>query len=100
MQSIFGTNDASIGHHRRYDRKSLQRLLERSGFIVEKIRYQNLPGIIPWWIVGKVLKRSLAASTGEGKTFDAFVPVIKFLENMVPPPVGLSLYSVCSVRRS
>ena len=100
MQAVYGENDRSIGHYRRYSKKGLGRLLEDCGFEVEVMRYQNILGLLPWWIIGSVLKRGLAVSSSEGKLFDAMVPFFAALEKIIPPPIGLSLYARCRVRLS
>ncbi len=95
LQAIYGRNDEAIGHHRRYSRAGLRALLERCGFKVLTLRYQNLPGIVPWYVTGRIRKRSQALTRGEGRLFNLAVPVIRTLESLVPPPLGLSLYAVC-----
>lgn len=97
LQYIYGVNDEAIGHYRRYNLKSLKALLERCAFSVKSICYQNLAGVIPWFIIGKILMRSLSVSGNEGKTFDTIVPFIKPIERLISPPVGLSLYCTCTV---
>lgn len=89
---IFGKNDEAIGHCRRYTKKSLRSALATAGFEVRRIRYQNMVGIIPWFIIGRLCQRSLAVAPGEGRLFDSMVPVLKWIEHIVPPPFGLSVY--------
>lgn len=95
LQIIYGANDKSIGHYRRYHMKQLTRLLESCSFKVELIRYQNIVGVLPWYFIGRVLKRSLAVNPKEGKAFDMIVPAVKLFESLIPPPFGLSLYCKC-----
>lgn len=97
LQCIFGENDRSIGHYRRYSRKSLETLLKRCSFTVKSIRYQNIAGIFLWYFIGRILKRSTAVDQGESKFINAFVPLLRALERLIPPPVGLSLCCVCTV---
>ncbi len=99
LQFIYGANDRAIGHHRRYSTKSLKMLLESCSFHVDLIRYQNFIGIIPWYIIGNILKRSLAVSSTEGSVFNHMVPLVKFVEGFFSPPIGLSLYCVCTIRK-
>lgn len=95
LQSIYGANDKSIGHYRRYYLKPLKELLERCSFKVELIRYQNIVGILPWYFIGNVLKREMSVNAKEGKAFDMIVPAVKLFESLITPPVGLSLYCIC-----
>jgi SAM-dependent methyltransferase len=89
---IFGKNDEAIGHYRRYTKETLRSALTVAGFKVARIRYQNVAGIIPWFIIGRLFQRSLAATPGEGRLFDSMVPVLRWIEAIVPPPFGLSVY--------
>lgn len=98
LHFIYGKNDEVIGHYRRYSAKSLRSLLEKTFFDVKFVRYQNIIGIIPWYIIGKILKRSLAVTGAEGRVFNLLVPALKFLEKNIRLPVGLSLYSVCGIK--
>jgi SAM-dependent methyltransferase len=95
---LLGVNDQSIGHFRRYTKSRLMEVLNKCSFKVSRIRYQNIMGIIPWFFIGKILKRSLAVNHSEGRIFDKCVPMIKWAEYFIPPPIGLSLYCTCSIR--
>jgi SAM-dependent methyltransferase len=89
---IFGKNDEAIGHYRRYTKKSLRSALAAAGFDVRRIRYQNIAGIVPWFIIGRLFQRSLAVAPEEGRLFDMIVPVLRWIEAVVAPPIGLSVY--------
>ena len=98
IQSLYGVNDYTVGHYRRYSKKSLAKALEESGFRITQIRYHNIFGILPWLIIGRVLKRKIALSNSERSTFDVLVPVFRFIENIIPPPIGLSLNCTCELK--
>ncbi|MCG2680073.1 MAG: class I SAM-dependent methyltransferase [Kiritimatiellae bacterium] len=89
---IYGKNDEAIGHYRRYTKNSLSLALATAGFEVRRIKYQNVAGIIPWFIIGRLCQRSLAVAPGEGRLFDMTVPIWRWIENILPPPFGLSVY--------
>jgi len=95
LQAVYGCNDEVIGHYRRYSMKSLKTVLQDCGYKIDMMRYQNIAGLLPWFIVGRIRKRTLAVSFSEGKLFNYAVPVFKFVENIIPPPLGLSLYAKC-----
>lgn len=96
LQFIYGTNDEAIGHFRRYSADSLTALLRRCLFRIQKMRYHNMLGIIPWYVIGRVAGRSLALSSNEGRLFNSIVPLLRFAESIISPPIGLSLYCICS----
>jgi SAM-dependent methyltransferase len=98
IQSLYGVNDFTVGHYRRYSKKSLANALEQSGFKILQIRYHNIFGVIPWLIIGRVLKRKIALSNSERSIFDVLVPVFRFIENIIPPPIGLSLNCTCELK--
>ena len=99
LQCIYGTNDEAIGHFRRYSKETLKKLLSECSFKIDKIRYQNLLGIVPWFVIGRLIKRSLAVSPDEGKLFNLIVDPISVIEKIIPPPLGLSLYCICSLKK-
>ena len=94
---IYGRNDAAIGHYRRYSKSGLRTLLEGAGLPPVRIGFHNAAGILPWFVVGRLAGRAQAVSAREGRLFDAMVPALRLAERLVPPPIGLSLYAVCSV---
>lgn len=98
LQAVYGENDRAIGHFRRYSKKGLRDLLKSSGFEVLKIGYQNIAGVLPWFIIGRGMKRDLAVSSGEGKLFDMLVPAFRAVERILPPPIGLSVYAICALK--
>ncbi|MHB8773433.1 MAG: class I SAM-dependent methyltransferase [Syntrophales bacterium] len=100
LSCLYGKADKAIGHYRRYSRETLQRAMEQGGFTVEKVRYQNIAGIIPWFIIGQLRRRKLAVAPSEGRLFDLCVPIFKGIESFFPPPVGLSVYCIGSLRKA
>jgi SAM-dependent methyltransferase len=94
MPGIYGRTDHAIGHYRRYSRFSLNRILLQASLKLHSLKYQNMPGIIPWFLFGRVLKRSNAVTSGESKMFDRVVPLIKAVETIITPPFGLSLNAI------
>jgi SAM-dependent methyltransferase len=96
LQFLYGVNDEAIGHFRRYSIRSISELLNKYSFRIRKIRYHNMLAVIPWFYIGRIAKRSVAASMDERKLFDQIVPVIKILESIIPPPLGVSINCICS----
>jgi SAM-dependent methyltransferase len=98
LQKLYSEFDKSIGHYRRYDRKRLQELADRAGMDVVKIRYMDMPGILPWWFSFVMMKRTTLVPSLV-KVYDSFfVPVIKVFENTVQPPVGKNVLLVAKKR--
>lgn len=82
--------DRSIGHFRRYRERDLREVVGNAGFRIEECRYFDLLGILPWYVVFVLMKRTL--SGGNVSTYDRFVvPWLRRLEAMVAPPIGKNL---------
>ncbi|MFQ5458795.1 MAG: class I SAM-dependent methyltransferase, partial [Myxococcota bacterium] len=92
LPSLFSSLDRSLDHHRRYSRKDLEAKLQRAGFQVESLRYFNVPGILGWWLNGRILKRR-ALPGNQVRLFDLLVPLFR-LEQRFGPPFGLSLIAI------
>lgn len=90
---IFGRMDEAVGHFRRYSKKTITELLVESGFNLKEVRFVNLPGIAGWWINGRLRSRE-NPEAGQVDLFNRMVPLIRCLESVVSPPIGLSLIAI------
>jgi SAM-dependent methyltransferase len=91
LQWLYGSMDATYGHHRRYGKEGLEKLMARAGFKVGASRYLNLLGILGWWINGKLLRRSIVPK-GQMLLYDQVVRIVGSFERFLPRPIGLSLF--------
>lgn len=94
LSYLYGSFDKNVGHFRRYSKRDLVRKLTKAGFNIEKVKYMDIVGIIPWWLSFCVFKRE---SLGGKQVFiydRFFVPVIRLLESIVSPPIGKNLLIV------
>ena len=91
---LYGTFDRALGHYRRYERRPLHGLLVRSGFTVEKLRYMNVPGILGWFVNGRLLRRELLPKR-QLALFNVLAPLFERIEAALPPPRGQSLVAIC-----
>lgn len=57
-QSVFGTIDVALGHFRRYSEEELKKKMEAAGFQVERVIRFNRVSRFPWYVSGKILKRT------------------------------------------
>lgn len=90
---LFSDFDASVGHFRRYTRSSLKRVIENAGFTIVKLSFFDIAGIIPWFIIFKLLKRRVGS--GSVSFYDKLVvPVMGVVERFIPIPVGKNLVAV------
>jgi hypothetical protein len=85
--------DKNLGHYRRYSKNNLSKVVYSAGFSIKKIKYFDLAGIVPWYIVFVLLKGTMK-STGVATYDRLVVPVMKRVERILPPPIGKNLVLV------
>lgn len=93
LQWLYSDFDRQVGHFRRYRRGALVKAAQAAGFVIEKARYFDAAGVIPWYIHFVLLRRTM----GEGSVslYDKVaVPATRFLESIVPPPIGKNILLV------
>ena len=94
LGALYSDFDAQVGHHRRYSRASLRRVLSAAELEPEVLHYVNSVGALAWLTVARVLGRAPTAR-GPALTYDrAVVPALRALERRVAPPIGQSLFCV------
>lgn len=87
---LFSDADLSVGHFRRYHKKALVKLVEETGFRVEKAYYFDVAGIIPWYVNFVLLKNSFKA--GSVTLYDKLlIPPMRRFEKMIRPPIGKNI---------
>jgi SAM-dependent methyltransferase len=92
--ALEGPIDRRLKHTRRYTRKSLMDIAERTGLRVRHMRYVNFIGFFGWWINAHLLRLE-EQSPNQIEIFDRWiVPVMSRVERIVPPPFGQSLLAV------
>lgn len=93
LRFLYSAHDASIGHVRRYHKRELIALVQRTGFSVVRARYFDIFGVLPWLIVMKYLRGEPDAR--KVKLYDQFVvPLARLFERMFQPPFGKNLILV------
>lgn len=94
VPAIFGSLDRAFEHFRRYTRPQLRKQIEEAGWTIERISYMNIMGILPWFVAGRLLKRT-SISTAEARAFDRFaVPLTSAIEDRLEMPIGQSILAV------
>lgn len=89
---IFSHLDKKMGHHRRYRKADLEKLLQGAGFEIEKLYHFDPVSVIPWFLNGKIFKRKVIPSF-QSKTWDWCIPLVR-LFSPKEPSFGLSLIAV------
>ncbi len=92
LKSLYGTLDVHLRHFRRYEKAELLEQLQAAGFAVEDCRFLNRPGVLGWWVNGKLLRRSVLPR-GQLAGFKLLMPLLR-REETNPPSVGMSLLAI------
>lgn len=93
MSCLYSDFDKSIGHYRRYHKEQLIKLVSATGLQICEVRYMDLFGMIPWYILFVLMKKKL--EPGAVDLYDKYlVPVIAQIESVVTPPLGKNLLVV------
>lgn len=91
--AAFGPMDTALGHHRRYTRRSLARLMTQAGLRVERLHAMNLLGLLGWSFNNHVLRRT-RPDPAQVAAFERLVPLVRAAERRFRVPVGLGLVAV------
>jgi len=86
--------DVTVGHVRRYTKRTMRAALTGAGFTVERLHYANALGLIGYYAATSVFR--LAPKEGPMVSFyDRFVlPLTRTAERLVRPPFGQSVFAV------
>ena len=95
---LYGSMDKVLGHWRRYSKTGLVTQLSGEGFEVETVFSMNKPGVLGWFMNGKVFHRKTLGKF-QMKLFNALVPVFKILDPLLPW-TGLSLVVVARRKKT
>jgi SAM-dependent methyltransferase len=98
LSKLYGSLDEAFGHYRRYSKRDLENKLRSAGFEPECIRYFNLPGVVTWFLAGRVFQRKTIRPR-DARLYDRWVvPWVSRLETLWAPPVGQSLMAIATNR--
>ena len=97
-RALFGEIDRTVGHVRRYDRRTLSRALRAAGYDVLELRYVNPLGALGWLVSSRLLRREHIPE-GPLRAYDALVPMLRALDKL-PLPFGLSVWAVAKTPAS
>lgn len=89
---LYGELDRTVGHFRRYTRTSLRTVVEGAGLQIERLSYFDLLGSVPWFVVGRLLRRKSVG--GEASWYDKRVVPLCRLVDRLGPPLGKNLICV------
>ena len=91
-QSLYSRLDESIGHFRRYTKKTLKSLFSPNDFAVKRCFYFNALGMAGW-LWNKVSGKE-EIETSKMKLFDKLVLLAKVLDKLLLNSTGLSVIAI------
>jgi SAM-dependent methyltransferase len=91
--ALHGRLDRSLGRLRRYSRGLLADAFEQAGLQVTRHFYLNLPGLLAWWWMGRVLRRD-RVSGRLAALADRCAPILPTIDSITRSPIGLSLVMI------
>jgi hypothetical protein len=86
---LYGSLDEVLGHFRRYTREQLVGVAEQAGFRVEQVLKFNRPGVVAWWLNGRMLHRR-TFGLGQIRILNLLTPIFRLLDSWLPlPPLSI-----------
>jgi SAM-dependent methyltransferase len=82
-QSVFGTIDVALGHFRRYSETELRKKMESVGFEVERVLRFNRVSRFPWYVSGRILKRT-SLDWNQMQIYDRLVWLWRRIDGFLP----------------
>ncbi len=92
LARLYGSLDEHLRHFRRYEKPELEKKIRDAGFVLEDCRFLNRPGIVGWYLNGRILRRRVLPR-GQLAAFKLLMPMLK-REETNPPSVGMSLLAI------
>ena len=92
LARLYGSLDEHLRHFRRYEKVELESKIRDAGFVLEECRFLNRPGILGWYVNGKLLRRRVLPR-GQLAAFKLLMPLLK-REEANPPSIGMSLLAI------
>ena len=92
---LYSDLDYKAGHYRRYSLRQLRAVVTAAGFDVVSLRYFDVLGVAPYWLVYRVLRHN-AIPGSTMWTYDRLVvPTSRLVQRLVPhPPFGKNVILV------
>ena len=92
LARLYGSLDEHLRHFRRYEKPELVEKLAAAGFTLEDCRFVNRPGVLGWYVNGRILRRRVLPK-GQLRAFSLVLPLLR-REEKNPPDFGMSLLAI------
>ena len=99
MSRLYGSLDYKSGHHRRYDKAGLREVIADAGFEIVELRYIEVAGVVPYWLMYRVLNRQSLSTMSSGVSTAWSCRSARLMQRLVPnPPFGKNLLAIARRR--
>jgi SAM-dependent methyltransferase len=104
LNSLYGAWDDRVGHYRRYSKRQLEHVMRDAGLAVVDSRWANLVAIPAWFAFSRLGIRNKQSGPNAtlGRDLQIWdktaVPMTRWLETRVRPPIGLNVLGVAMRR--
>jgi 2-polyprenyl-3-methyl-5-hydroxy-6-metoxy-1,4-benzoquinol methylase len=99
LNGLYGQWDRRVGHFRRYSKWRLGEVAAEAGLEIRELRYVNALAIPAWFVFSHL---TLKVDDSPGRSLSIWdrtgVPLGRFIESRVSPPLGLNLLCVLQMR--
>jgi SAM-dependent methyltransferase len=86
---LYGSLDEVLGHFRRYTERQMVDVAVHAGFRVEKVLKFNRPGVLAWWLNGRILHRR-TFGLGQIRMLNLLTPLFRLMDPWLPfPPLSI-----------
>jgi len=92
-KALYSSLDRALDHLRRYEKKELADLLEKTGFSIEEMKSHNTFAALGWFLNGRILRRKVLPAL-QGRLFDRCLPILMQVQKILPRSWGISLIAV------
>jgi len=97
---LYSALDKAVGHYRRYEKPHLERLLHAGRFNVVKSQYMDTMGVLPWYLLN-VIGRRTSINPHLAQLYDTwFVPFTRWIESLLNPWFGKNVLIVARKNRT
>ena len=95
LARLYGSLDYKSGHHRRYHRDRLSRVITTAGFELVDVRYLDMLGVVPYFLMYKLLDVKTLGSVSSNGYDRVIVPISRAIQRLAPhPPFGKNLLAI------
>jgi len=95
LARLYGSLDYKSGHHRRYHRDTLSRVITDAGFELVDVRYLDVLGVAPYFLMYKLLDVKSLGQVSAGGYDRVIVPISRAIQRLAPhPPFGKNLLAI------